>query len=128
MPAGRRVSVHSPSCALSALQVARKAEILSPLGALYYNTGRYEEALQVYGEAAALQPAQRELRLALVSSMAVEACRIGSAPGGSPGAGASTVCIDACGQRHFIYMYKLHLKCSFLGNDFKLGEKLPDDG
>lgn len=120
MPAGRRVSVHSPSCALSALQVARKAEILSPLGALYYNTGRYEEALQVYGEAAALQPTQRELRLALVSSMAVEAC--------SPGAGASTVCIDACGQRHFIHTYKLHLKCSFLGNYFKLREKLPDDG
>ncbi|XP_040828200.1 protein O-mannosyl-transferase TMTC1 isoform X1 [Ochotona curzoniae] len=54
-----------------ALQVARKAEILSPLGALYYNTGRYEEALQVYGEAAALQPAQRELRLALAQVLAV---------------------------------------------------------
>ncbi|EFB21452.1 hypothetical protein PANDA_017050, partial [Ailuropoda melanoleuca] len=26
-----------------ALQVARKAELLSPLGALYYNTGRYED-------------------------------------------------------------------------------------
>ncbi|XP_057558290.1 protein O-mannosyl-transferase TMTC1 isoform X6 [Hippopotamus amphibius kiboko] len=49
-----------------ALQVARKAEILSPLGALYYNTGRYEEALQIYREAVALQPSQRELRLALV--------------------------------------------------------------
>ncbi|XP_032972564.1 protein O-mannosyl-transferase TMTC1 isoform X2 [Rhinolophus ferrumequinum] len=48
-----------------ALQVTRKAEILSPLGALYYNTGRYDEALQVYREAAALQPSQRELRLAL---------------------------------------------------------------
>lgn len=51
----------------SALQVTRKAEILSPLGALYYNTGRYEEALQIYREAASLQPSQRELRLALVS-------------------------------------------------------------
>lgn len=50
----------------SALQVARKAEILSPLGALYYNTGRYEEALHIYREAVALQPSQRELRLALV--------------------------------------------------------------
>ncbi|XP_036737196.2 protein O-mannosyl-transferase TMTC1-like [Manis pentadactyla] len=50
-----------------ALQVARKAEILSPLGGLYYNTGRYEEALHIYREAAALQPSQRELRLALVS-------------------------------------------------------------
>lgn len=47
--------------------MTRKAEILSPLGALYYNTGRYDEALQVYREAAALQPSQRELRLALVS-------------------------------------------------------------
>lgn len=52
----------------SALQVARRAETLSPLGALYYNTGRYQEALQVYREAAALQPAQREVRLALVSA------------------------------------------------------------
>ena len=52
--------------------MARKAELLSPLGALYYNTGRYEEALQVYREAAALQPSQRELRLALVSAWAKE--------------------------------------------------------
>lgn len=49
--------------------MAHKAEILSPLGALYYNTGRYEEALQIYQEAAALQPSQKELRLALVSRM-----------------------------------------------------------
>nr|XP_054363106.1 protein O-mannosyl-transferase TMTC1 isoform X1 [Mirounga angustirostris] len=54
-----------------ALQVARKAELLSPLGALYYNTGRYDEALQVYREAAALQPSQRELRLALAQVLAV---------------------------------------------------------
>ncbi|XP_014442516.1 protein O-mannosyl-transferase TMTC1, partial [Tupaia chinensis] len=54
-----------------ALQVAHKAEILSPLGALYYNTGRYEEALQIYREAAALQPSQRELRLALAQVLAV---------------------------------------------------------
>nr|XP_036876251.1 protein O-mannosyl-transferase TMTC1 [Manis javanica] len=54
-----------------ALQVARKAEILSPLGALYYNTGRYEEALHIYREAAALQPSQRELRLALAQVLAV---------------------------------------------------------
>ncbi|XP_006867035.1 PREDICTED: transmembrane and TPR repeat-containing protein 1 [Chrysochloris asiatica] len=54
-----------------ALQVARKTEILSPLGALYYNTGRYEEALQIYREAAALQPSQRELRLALAQVLAV---------------------------------------------------------
>ncbi|KAK2496959.1 hypothetical protein MC885_004736 [Smutsia gigantea] len=54
-----------------ALQVAHKAEILSPLGALYYNTGRYEEALHIYREAAALQPSQRELRLALAQVLAV---------------------------------------------------------
>lgn len=50
-----------------ALKVSRKAEILSPLGALYYNTGRYEEALHVYREAASLQPSNKEIRLALVS-------------------------------------------------------------
>uniref|UniRef100_A0A8C2UK91 dolichyl-phosphate-mannose--protein mannosyltransferase n=2 Tax=Chinchilla lanigera TaxID=34839 RepID=A0A8C2UK91_CHILA len=54
-----------------ALQVARNAETLSPLGALYYNTGRYEEALQVYREAAALQPSQREPHLALAQVLAV---------------------------------------------------------
>lgn len=54
-----------------ALQVARRAEILSPLGALYYNTGHYEEALQIYREAVALQPSQRELRLALAQVLAV---------------------------------------------------------
>uniref|UniRef100_A0A3Q2HNQ0 Protein O-mannosyl-transferase TMTC1 n=1 Tax=Equus caballus TaxID=9796 RepID=A0A3Q2HNQ0_HORSE len=59
-----------------ALQVARKAEILSPLGALYYNTGRYEEALQIYREAAALQPSQRELRLALALDAIDKALRL----------------------------------------------------
>lgn len=62
----QKKSVNSPFLKLSALKVARKAETLSPLGALFYNTGRYEEALQVYREAAALQPSHRELRLALV--------------------------------------------------------------
>lgn len=61
-------SINSPFLKLSALKVARKAETLSPLGALFYNTGRYEEALQIYREAAALQPSHRELRLALVST------------------------------------------------------------
>lgn len=51
----------------SALQVAHTAEVLSPLGALYYNTGRHKEALEVYREAVSLQPSQRDLRLALVS-------------------------------------------------------------
>ncbi|NXD82159.1 TMTC1 protein, partial [Halcyon senegalensis] len=54
-----------------ALKVSRKAEILSPLGALYYNTGRYEEALQVYREAASLQPLNKEIRLALAQVLAM---------------------------------------------------------
>lgn len=66
----QKKSVNPPFLKLSALKVARKAETLSPLGALFYNTGRYEEALQIYREAAALQPSHRELRLALVSTWA----------------------------------------------------------
>ncbi|XP_005500376.2 protein O-mannosyl-transferase TMTC1 [Columba livia] len=54
-----------------ALKVSRKAEVLSPLGALYYNTGRYEEALQVYREAASLQPLNKEIRLALAQVLAM---------------------------------------------------------
>ncbi|XP_077196072.1 protein O-mannosyl-transferase TMTC1 isoform X1 [Paroedura picta] len=54
-----------------ALKVGRNAEILSPLGALYYNTGRYEDALRVYREAAALQPSNRETRLALAQVLAM---------------------------------------------------------
>ncbi|NXC13545.1 TMTC1 protein, partial [Corythaeola cristata] len=54
-----------------ALKVSRKAESLSPLGALYYNTGRYEEALQVYREAASLQPSNKEIRLALAQVLAM---------------------------------------------------------
>lgn len=49
-----------------ALQVVRKVDILTPLGALYYNTGRYEEALEVYREAATLQPDSTDIWLALV--------------------------------------------------------------
>lgn len=51
-----------------ALRVVRKVEILTPLGALYYNTGRYEEALEVYREAATLQPDSTDIWLALVRS------------------------------------------------------------
>ncbi|XP_076861368.1 protein O-mannosyl-transferase TMTC1 isoform X2 [Brachyhypopomus gauderio] len=54
-----------------ALQVVRKVEILTPLGALYYNTGRYEEALQVYREAASLQPDNADVCLALAQVLAV---------------------------------------------------------
>ncbi|CAB1445425.1 unnamed protein product, partial [Pleuronectes platessa] len=48
-----------------ALQITRKVDILTPLGALYYNTGRFEEALLVYREAAALQPDNTDIWLAL---------------------------------------------------------------
>ncbi|XP_077565884.1 protein O-mannosyl-transferase TMTC1 [Stigmatopora nigra] len=48
-----------------ALQVTRKVEILAPLGALYYNTGRYDEALRVYREAVSLQPESTDIWLAL---------------------------------------------------------------
>lgn len=58
----------SVTFACRALQVTRKVDILTPLGALYYNTGRYEEALQVYKEAAALQPDSTDIWLALVST------------------------------------------------------------
>ncbi|KAI1883358.1 hypothetical protein AGOR_G00230600 [Albula goreensis] len=54
-----------------ALQVVRKVEILTPLGALYYNTGRYEEALQIYREAAALKPDSADILLALAQVLAM---------------------------------------------------------
>ncbi|XP_048124106.1 protein O-mannosyl-transferase TMTC1 isoform X3 [Alosa alosa] len=54
-----------------ALQVTRKVDILTPLGALYYNTGRYEEALQVYREAAVLQPDSTDVWLALAQVLAM---------------------------------------------------------
>uniref|UniRef100_A0A8C1BG75 dolichyl-phosphate-mannose--protein mannosyltransferase n=1 Tax=Cyprinus carpio carpio TaxID=630221 RepID=A0A8C1BG75_CYPCA len=54
-----------------ALQVVRKVDILTPLGALYYNTGRYEEALEVYREAATLQPDSTDIWLALAQVLAM---------------------------------------------------------
>ncbi|XP_059181752.1 protein O-mannosyl-transferase TMTC1 [Centropristis striata] len=54
-----------------ALKVTRKVDILTPLGALYYNTGRYEEALQVYKEAANLQPDSTDIWLALAQVLAM---------------------------------------------------------
>ncbi|KAL6117158.1 tmtc1 [Pungitius sinensis] len=54
-----------------ALQVTRKVEILTPLGALYYNTGRYEEALQVYTDATTLQPDNTDIWLALAQVLAM---------------------------------------------------------
>ena len=49
-------------------------DILTPLGALYYNTGRYEEALQLYREAASLQPENPDIWLALVRRVSVLRC------------------------------------------------------
>ncbi|XP_068611588.1 protein O-mannosyl-transferase TMTC1 [Brachionichthys hirsutus] len=54
-----------------ALMVTRKVDILTPLGALYYNTGRYEEALRVYREAVALQPDSTDIWLALAQVLAM---------------------------------------------------------
>ncbi|KAM9845751.1 protein O-mannosyl-transferase TMTC1 [Aulostomus maculatus] len=54
-----------------ALQVTRQVDILTPLGALYYNTGRYEEALQVYREAAGMQPDSTDIWLALAQVLAM---------------------------------------------------------
>ncbi|XP_072309450.1 protein O-mannosyl-transferase TMTC1 isoform X2 [Eucyclogobius newberryi] len=54
-----------------ALSVSRCVDVLSPLGALYYNTGRFEEALQVYREAVLLQPSSSELGLALAQVLAI---------------------------------------------------------
>lgn len=58
---------HHVPVTFRALQVTKKADILTPLGALYYNTGRYEEALQVYREATSLQPDNTDIWLAFVS-------------------------------------------------------------
>ncbi|GCB74546.1 hypothetical protein scyTo_0003637 [Scyliorhinus torazame] len=49
-----------------ALEVTRTVEVLSPLGALFYNTGRYDEALRIYKEAITMQPANSELQLAVL--------------------------------------------------------------
>ncbi|KAK7878894.1 hypothetical protein WMY93_030828 [Mugilogobius chulae] len=54
-----------------ALSVSRCVDVLSPLGALYYNTGRFEEALQVYREAVLLQPSSSDLGLALAQVLAI---------------------------------------------------------
>nr|XP_019955548.1 PREDICTED: transmembrane and TPR repeat-containing protein 1 isoform X2 [Paralichthys olivaceus] len=54
-----------------ALQITRKVDILTPLGALYYNTGRFEEALHVYREAAAVQPDNTDIWLALAQVLAM---------------------------------------------------------
>ncbi|XP_078424631.1 protein O-mannosyl-transferase TMTC1 isoform X1 [Cetorhinus maximus] len=54
-----------------ALEVTRTVDVLSPLGALYYNTGRYEEALRIYKEAITMQPTNSELQLAVAQVLSV---------------------------------------------------------
>ncbi|KAG8540957.1 hypothetical protein GDO81_029993 [Engystomops pustulosus] len=50
-----------------ALQISRDIDVITPLGALYYNTGQYNEALGLYKEAMALHPHSVQIRLSLVS-------------------------------------------------------------
>ncbi|XP_041071543.1 protein O-mannosyl-transferase TMTC1 isoform X4 [Carcharodon carcharias] len=54
-----------------ALEVTRTVDVLSPLGALYYNTGRYELALRIYKEAITMQPTNSELQLAVAQVLSV---------------------------------------------------------
>ncbi|KAM8971862.1 protein O-mannosyl-transferase TMTC1 [Pelodytes ibericus] len=54
-----------------ALQISRDADVISPLGALYYNTGKYEEALRLYHQAVALHPDNVQIRLSLAQVLAV---------------------------------------------------------
>ncbi|XP_059508271.1 protein O-mannosyl-transferase TMTC1 [Stegostoma tigrinum] len=54
-----------------ALEITRSVDVLSPLGALYYNTGRYEEALLIYKEAIMMQPSNSELKLAVAQVLSV---------------------------------------------------------
>ncbi|XP_067907107.1 protein O-mannosyl-transferase TMTC1 isoform X2 [Heterodontus francisci] len=54
-----------------ALDVTRTVDVLSPLGALYYNTGRYEEALRIYKEAITMQPTNSEIQLAVAQVLSV---------------------------------------------------------
>ncbi|XP_053320193.1 protein O-mannosyl-transferase TMTC1 [Spea bombifrons] len=54
-----------------ALQISRDVDIITPLGALYYNTGKYEEALQLYQEGVTLHPDNVLIRLSLAQVLAV---------------------------------------------------------
>ncbi|KAG9470556.1 hypothetical protein GDO78_017356 [Eleutherodactylus coqui] len=54
-----------------ALQISRDIDVISPLGALYYNTGQYDEALHLYKEAAVLHPHSVQMRLSLAQVQAV---------------------------------------------------------
>ncbi|XP_075711870.1 protein O-mannosyl-transferase TMTC1 [Rhinoderma darwinii] len=54
-----------------ALQISRDIDVITPLGALYYNTGQYDEALRLYKEATALHPHNVQIRLSLAQIQAV---------------------------------------------------------
>ncbi|XP_041441947.1 protein O-mannosyl-transferase TMTC1 isoform X2 [Xenopus laevis] len=54
-----------------ALQISREVDVISPLGALLYNTGQYEEARRLYQEAVGLHPRNMHIRLSLAQVLAV---------------------------------------------------------
>ncbi|OCT86252.1 protein O-mannosyl-transferase TMTC1 [Xenopus laevis] len=54
-----------------ALQISCEADVISPLGALLYNTGQYKEASRLYQEAASLHPRNMQIRLSLAQVMVV---------------------------------------------------------
>ncbi|CAI9611155.1 unnamed protein product [Staurois parvus] len=54
-----------------ALQISRDIDVITPLGALYYNTGKYDEALRLYKEAVGLHQENVLLRLSLAQVQAV---------------------------------------------------------
>ncbi|XP_053574781.1 protein O-mannosyl-transferase TMTC1 [Bombina bombina] len=54
-----------------ALQISRDPDVISPLGALYYNTGQYNEALVLYQEAVGLHPGNLQLHLSLAQVLIV---------------------------------------------------------
>ncbi|XP_069821677.1 protein O-mannosyl-transferase TMTC1 isoform X1 [Dendropsophus ebraccatus] len=54
-----------------ALKISQDIDVVAPLGALYYNTGQYDEALRLYKEVTALHPHNVQLRLSLAQVQAV---------------------------------------------------------
>ncbi|TSK13334.1 Transmembrane and TPR repeat-containing protein 1 [Bagarius yarrelli] len=69
---GERAAVHyQHAVQLKPSHYVAMVDILTPLGALYYNTGRYEEALELYREAVSLQPDNHDIWLALAQVLAM---------------------------------------------------------
>ncbi|PIO35091.1 hypothetical protein AB205_0051100 [Aquarana catesbeiana] len=54
-----------------ALQISRDIDVITPLGALYYNTGKHDEALRLYKEAVGLHPENVQICLSLAQVQAV---------------------------------------------------------